>query len=82
MNTYDTVLLTTLTFLLSLCFLLGIVVIILIIRLIASVRRVVIRAEGVVDSVEAAADVLKDAGGKLAIFKILKNIMDMVNHKK
>ena len=81
MTTYDSVLLTILAGLMSLFFLLGIVGAILTIRVIASIKRVVVRAESVVDSVEAAADVLKDASGKLTLFKVLKNIFDMVQHK-
>jgi hypothetical protein len=82
MTTTDTVLLIILTSLLSLFFLLSIVAVAMIIRILTSVRRVVARAENVVDSVEAAADVLKDAGGKLAVFKLIKNIIDMAQHKK
>jgi hypothetical protein len=82
MSTTDTTLLIILTSLMSLFFLLGIVAIIMIMGLLASVKRVVARAESVVDSVEAAADVLKDAGGKLAVFKLIKNIIDLAQHKK
>jgi hypothetical protein len=82
MTTTDTVLLVILTSLMSLFFLLGIVSLIMVVRILSSVKRVLIRAENVVDSVEAAADVLKDAGGKLAVFKLIKNIIDMAQHKK
>jgi hypothetical protein len=82
MTTTDTVLLVILTSLMSLFFLLGIVSLVMVVRILSSVKRVLIRAESVVDSVEAAADVLKDAGGKLAVFKLIKNIIDMAQHKK
>ena len=82
MSTTDTVLLIILTSLMSLFFLLGIVALVMVSRILASVKRVVVRAENVVDSVEAAADVLKDAGGKMALFKLIKNIIDLAQHKK
>ena len=82
MSAYDTTLLTILTVLMSLFFLLGIVAMVMLLKVMAAVKAVVKRAETVVDSVEAAADVLKDAGGKLALFKLLRNIFDLVQHKK
>jgi len=82
MTTTDTVLLIIVACLLSLFFILSSVVVVLLIRVLMSVRRVVSRAENVVDSVEAAADVLKDAGGNLAVFKLIKNIVDLVQRKK
>lgn len=82
MTTTDSVFLIILTSILSLFFLLGIVVLVMVLRVLASIKGVLARADHVVDSVEAAADVLKDAGGKLAVFKVLKNIIDLVNHRK
>ena len=82
MTTTDNVLLIILTSLLSLFFLLGIVALVYALQILGTVRRVVNRAEVVVDSVEAAADVLKDASGKMAIFKLFKNILDLMQHKE
>jgi hypothetical protein len=82
MSTYDTTLLTILTVLMSLFFLLGIAAMVMALKVLATVKAVVKRAEDVVDSVEAAADVLKDASGKMAVFKLLKNIFDLVQRKK
>lgn len=81
-TTGDHTLLIVLTVLLSLFFLLGCIAAVTVIRILMSVKRVVARAEQVVDSVEAAADVLKDAGGKMAVFKLLKNIIDVTQRKK
>jgi len=53
-----------------------------IVKILHTVRRVANRAEEVVDSVESAADVLKNAGGKLALFKVLKNVIDLTQRKK
>jgi hypothetical protein len=82
MSTYDTTLLTVLTILMSIFFLLGIIAAAMFIKVMTSVRVVVQRAEAVVDSVETAAEVLKDASGKMAVFKLIKNIIDLVQRKK
>ncbi len=81
MSTTDTVLVTTLLILLILYFLLFCVALAFIIKILKSIQRVVYKAENVVNSVESAADVLKDATGKFAIFKLIKNIMDFQQHK-
>ncbi len=51
---------------------------IIVLKLLASVRQVVAKAEGVVDSVESAAEVLKDTGGRLAFLKLIRNIIKLV----
>lgn len=54
----------------------------LVVRILSSINRVIDKAENVVDSVEAAAVVLKDAGGHLSILKLIKNILDLIQRKK
>jgi hypothetical protein len=82
MTTTDHVLLIILTTLLSIFFLLGIAILVLVVKLIGSVKRVVAKAEGVVDSVESAAEVLKDTSGRLAVLKLVRNIMKMAQKVK
>jgi uncharacterized protein YoxC len=84
MTTTDTVLLIILTSLLSLFFILCIALVIVLLKLLASVKRVVGKAEDVVDSVESAAEVLKDTQGRLAFFKLVRNIIKLAkrSHKK
>jgi len=84
MTTTDTVLLIILTSLLSLFFLLCIALVIGLLRLLSGVRRVINKAEGVVDSVESVADVLKDTQGRMALFKLIRNIIKVTqrNQKK
>lgn len=82
MTTTDHVLLIILTTLLSIFFLLGITILVLVVKLVGSVKRVVIKAEGVVDSVESAAEVLKDTSGRLAFLKLVRNIMKMAQKVK
>ena len=81
MTTTDNVLLIILTSLLSLYFLLGIILLVLVIKTMHSVKRVVGKAEHVVDNAESVAEVLKDTSGKLAFFKILHNIINLVNRR-
>lgn len=82
MSNTDNVLLIILTSLLSVFFVLGIGLLVVIIKLAATVRRVVEKAEDVVDSVEAAAEVLKETRGRLAFFKLVRNIVKLVGRKR
>ena len=77
MTTTDTVLLIILTALLSVFFVLMIAAVVVILKLLASVKRVVAKAEDVVDSVESAAEVLKDTQGRLAFLKLVRNIVKL-----
>lgn len=63
--------------LLSLSLLLAIVVLVMVIRLVSTVKRVVAKTEQVIESAEAATEVLKNAGGPLALLKVIRNIMKM-----
>ena len=81
MSTTDTVLLIVLTSLLSLFTLIGIIILVYVLRLIAAVRKVVTKAENIVDSVESAADVLSDTKGRLALFKLIKNIIQLTQKR-
>jgi hypothetical protein len=81
-TTTDSVFLIILTCLLSLFTLLGIVLLIVVIKLVGQVKRVVVKAEGVVDSVESAAEVIKDTQGKLAVFKLVRNIVKLVQRSR
>lgn len=82
MTTLDTVLVIVLTALLSLFFLLCIAAMIVTLKILTSVRRVIAKAEDVVDSVESAAEVLRDTQGRLAFFKLVRNIIKLVQRRK
>ncbi|HYH36498.1 MAG TPA: hypothetical protein VD706_03295 [Candidatus Saccharimonadales bacterium] len=81
MTTTDQVLVIILTSLLSLFFILCIAAMIVVLKLLASVRRVVAKTEDVVDSVESAAEVLRDTQGKLAFFKLVNNIIKLARKR-
>jgi hypothetical protein len=82
MTTTDQVLIIVLCVLLSVFFLLCISVMVMVLKLLGSIRDVVTKAEEVVDSVESAAEVLKDTSGRLAFFKLIRNIIKTMQGKK
>ena len=82
MTTTDTVLLIILTSLLSLFFILCIAVMVVVLKLLSSVKRVVAKTEDVVDSVESAAEVLRDTQGRLAFFKLIRNIVKLAQRRQ
>jgi hypothetical protein len=79
MEQAQTILVIIVSSLLSLALLLGIIVLVMAIRLAKTVRRVVEKAEQVIQSAEAATEVLKNAGGPLAMLKIIRNIMKLAD---
>lgn len=70
----------------SLFFLLGAVLLIAALVLVSKIKKVVAKAEEAIDSVEEATETIKHIGaqatGPLAVFKVAKSIMDIVNRKK
>lgn len=81
MTTTDEVLVIILTVLLSIFFIMLIAITVVVLKLIAQVKLVVAKAENVVDSVESAAEVFKDTQGRLAFFKLVRNIFKMANKR-
>jgi hypothetical protein len=81
MTTTDTVLVIILTTLLSIFFILCIAAMVMVVKLLSSVRRIVDKAEDVIDSVESAAEVLRDTQGKLAFFKLINNIIKLATKR-
>lgn len=84
MSTAAYILIIILSVVLAIFLIVGIVVLIFIAKLIKSVRRIVDKAEHVVESATAAAEVLRNASGPLAFFKLMRNIMRAVEkmHKQ
>lgn len=79
MDTTTDILLIVVGVLLSVFIIVCIAVTVGLLKLVSSLRALVDKAEGVVDSVESAAEVFKDTSGKLALFKVIRNIIKMVN---
>ena len=82
LNTTDSTVLLVIAILLGIFLLASTVAAILVVRILSAVNRVLSKAENVVTSVEAVAEVLKDASGKTAILKLVKNIFDLTQRKK
>ena len=82
MNTTDTVLLIIVTSLLSIFIILCIAVVIGILKLLTAVKRVVQKAEDVADQVESAAEIFKDTQGRMAMFKLIRNIIKVVQRSR
>ena len=78
MDTTDQVILIVVGALLSIFLLICIAVMVGVLKLIKALREMVAKAGEVVDSVESAAEVLKDTSGRLAFFKLIRNIMKMM----
>lgn len=82
MSTTDEVLLIVLSCLLSIFFIMLIALAFGIMKLIKSLQRVVEKAEDVVESVESAAEVFKDTQGRLAMFKLIRNIIKLAQRSR
>ena len=81
MTTTETVLVIILTSLLSLFFILCIAAMVMVVQLLRSVKRIVAKTEDVVDSVESAAEVLRDTQGRLAFFNLVRNVVKLAKKR-
>ena len=77
MSTTDEVLVIILITLLSVFFLLCIIAMTVIIKLINSLLEIGDKADEVMDAVESAAATFKNTQGKMAIFKLINNVVKM-----
>lgn len=86
MSTVDSVFLIITGCAISLFFILGAVTLVYVLKLIKSIKRVVARAEDAIDSVEAATETIKNIGvnarGPMALFTVVKNIVNLMNRHK
>ena len=81
MTTTDTVLVIILTVLLSIFIIICIAAVAMALKILVIVRRIVEKAEDVADSVESAAEVFRDTQGRLAFFKLVRNIIKMAQKR-
>jgi hypothetical protein len=79
MQNAESILVIIVSSLLSIVLVMSIIMLVFGIKLVKAVRKVVVKAEHVIDSAEAATDVLKNAGGPLAMLKIIRNIVSTVD---
>lgn len=64
---------------LSLFLIVGIVVLVLVAKLLQAIRHLVHKAEQLVETASGAADMLKNASGPLALFKLVRNIISTMD---
>ena len=82
MTPLETTLVIILIVLLSLFFILCIAAMVIVLQLLSAVKRTVAKAEDVVDTVETAAtEVLKDTSGRLAVFKLIRNLVKLAKKR-
>ncbi|HEY1064333.1 MAG TPA: hypothetical protein VGE30_03505 [Candidatus Saccharimonadales bacterium] len=86
LSTLDQVFLIITASAVSLFFIVGVIVLITVLVLVSKIKKVVVKAEDAIESVEEATETIKNigaqAGGPLAVFKVIKNIYDVMNKKK
>jgi hypothetical protein len=86
LSTTQSVFLIIVAVAISLFFVIGAVLLTAALMLVSKVKKVVAKAELAIESVEEATETIKhigaNAGGPLAIFKVIKSIHDIVNKKK
>lgn len=86
LSTLQSVLLIIVAVAISLFFVLAAVLTIVGLVIMSKVKKVMAKAEDAITSVEEATETIKNigaqAGGPLAVLKVIKNIYDTVNRKK
>lgn len=86
LSTIDSVFLYITASAISLFFIVGVVLLITVLILVSKIKKVVVKAEQAVESVEEATETLKhisgQATGPLALFKVVKAIVELTNKKK
>jgi len=74
----ESILVIVVTAVFTLFLIVAIVATILVAKLVSSARGLVKKAEEFIDSAESAAGALKNVGGPLALFKLIRNIISMI----
>lgn len=76
MHNAESILVIIVSSVLTIFLIASIVVLVLIAKLVASVKRIVEHAEQVLETAGEAAEMLRNASGPLALFKVVRNIMN------
>lgn len=83
METSEQILVVILATALAVLLVLAIVIAVLIIKLLKTVGRITDKAEHVIQTAEHVGEAFSNVGGPLAIFKVIKNITELVSkHNK
>ena len=76
MQNAESILVIIVSSVLTLFLITSIVVLIMIAKLVTAIKRMVDHAEQVVETAGEAAEMLRNASGPLALFKVLRNVMN------
>ena len=79
MHSAESILVIIVSAVLSLFLIIAIVVLLLVARMVRSLHRLIRHAERVMATAGDAAEMLKNASGPLALFKVVRNIMHAVD---
>jgi hypothetical protein len=79
MQNAESILVIIVSAVLALFLLTAIVVLVMIAKLVQSLRRIIDNAERVVETAGEAAEMLRNASGPLALFKVVRNMVDAVD---
>lgn len=79
MQNAESILVIIVSAILALFLLVAIVVLVMIARLVQTLRHIIEEAEKVVETAGEAADMLRNASGPLALFKVIRNVMKAVD---
>jgi hypothetical protein len=82
MEDAQTILVIITSSLLALFLLIGIVLMVMVVRLVSAIKRISYKAEGLIDSAESVTEAFKNVSGPLALAKLVKNIVSLVNKHK
>ncbi len=75
MQNAESILVIIVSSVLTLFLIVSIVVLIMIAKLVSAIKRMVDHAEQVVETAGEAAEMLRNASGPLALFKVLRNVV-------
>ena len=78
MHEAESILVIIVSSVLTLFLIISIIVLVMIAKLVGAIRRVVERAESVVETASEAAEMMRNASGPLALFKVMNNILKSV----
>lgn len=79
MQNAESILVIIVSAVLTLFLVTAIIVLVMVARLIKAIRRVVEHAETVLETAGEAAEMLRNASGPLAIFKVVRNMVNSVD---
>lgn len=82
MHEAESILVIIVSSVLTLFLITSVIVLVMVAKLVGAIRRVVEHAESVVETASEAAEMMRNASGPLALFKVLSNIIKTVEKSR